>query len=116
MVLVIFEVTIKEHCMEDYLAIAAKLKEELASAQGFIRAERFSSLVTQRKLLSLSVWESEAAVSAWRNARAHRNAQQQGRNSLFECYSITVASALRSYTDRERQDAPTDSNALFFEE
>lgn len=86
---------------------------KLANAKGFIRAERFSSLVTERKLLSLSVWESEEAVNEWRNHDEHRNGQQAGRSSMFESYTITVATALRSYTDTDRQQAPPDSNALY---
>ena len=113
MILVLFEVTIKEACMNDYLALASELKVSLNSANGFIRSERFSSLVNQRKLLSLSVWESEAAVNNWRNQQDHRNSQKNGRNSMFESYNITVASALRSYTDTKRQEAPADSNIFF---
>lgn len=113
MVLVLFEVTIKKDCMDGYLAMAGRLKEELAKARGFVQSERFSSLANEGKLLSLSVWESEAAVDEWRNQREHRMGQQAGRDSMFEHYRITVASALRSYTDRERREAPEDSNELF---
>jgi len=35
-VIVLFEVTIKEGRMDDYLNMAASLKEELAKADGFI--------------------------------------------------------------------------------
>ena len=43
--------------MDDYLKMAGSLKESLANAEGFIRAERFSSLATEGKLLSMSVWK-----------------------------------------------------------
>lgn len=112
MILVIFEVKIKKDCMDGYLAIAGKLKSELAKAKGFISSERFSSITNEGKLLSLSVWESEDAVKEWRNHQEHRQSQMQGRNSMFESYTITVASSIRSYTDQERQEAPEDSNAL----
>ncbi len=113
MILVLFEVTIKKDCMDGYLTIAAKLKDNLIKAKGFIRSERFSSLVNKRKLLSLSVWEDEETVTEWRNQHEHRKSQFQGRESVFECYTITVASLLRSYTDTERQKAPQDSNNFF---
>lgn len=112
MVLVVFEVTIKENCADKYLAIAGDLKSELSKAKGFIRAERFQSLVTENKILSLTVWENEDAVTAWRNRIEHREAQREGRNSLFESYRITVASALRSYTEKDREQAPGDSNVF----
>lgn len=111
MILVVFEVTIKEGCMDSYLALAKKLKGELAKAQGFIRSERFSSLARERKLLSLSVWESED-VAEWRNQHEHRDNQKQGRDSFFESYTITVASSLRSYTHKDRTPAPKDSACL----
>ncbi len=113
MILVLFEATIKEACMDSYLAMAGKLKDSLSGAKGFIRSERFSSLVNKRKLLSLSVWESEEAVDAWHNQHEHRRSQQEGRSTIFESYTVTVADPFRSYTDRERQEAPPDSNALF---
>ena len=92
MILVLFEVTIKEDRMDSYLSMARKLKDDLEKAKGFIRSERFSSLVNERKLLSLSVWESEEAIEEWRNQQQHRKSQQQGRDSIFESYRITVAS------------------------
>ena len=109
MILVLFEVTVKKERMNDYIALASGLKDELARAPGHIRSERFASLVNAGKLLSLSVWENERAVDAWRNAVNHRMSQRQGRDSLFESYTITVASGIRSYTDAERAEAPGDS-------
>lgn len=113
MVFVIFEVTIKKNCMGSYLELAAKLKDELVKSEGFIRAERFSSLVNEGKLLSLSVWESEEAVSKWRNQTEHRMSQRQGRDSLFESYTITVTSKIRSYSNTERLEVPEDSQKVF---
>ena len=113
MILVLFEVTVKKEGMNEYLALAAGLKDELARAEGYIRSERFTSLVNEGKLLSLSVWESERAVDAWRNTVNHRMSQRQGRDSLFESYTITVASRLRAYSNAERAEAPGDSGDGF---
>lgn len=78
MVFVLFEVKVKEEGVKSYLALAAGLKKELESAEGFIRAERFQSLVNEGKILSLSVWENEGAVEKWRNTVQHRMSQRQG--------------------------------------
>ena len=99
--------------MDKYLAIAANLKEELVKSEGFIQSERFSSLVNERKLLSLSIWKSEESISKWRNQIEHRASQQQGRDSIFESYTITVASKIRSYSNIDRTEAPKDSNKIF---
>ena len=113
MVFVLFEVTVKEEGVKAYLALAASLKKELERAEGFIRSERFKSLADEGKILSLSVWESEEAVEKWRNALQHRMSQRQGRDSLFEHYTLTVASKIRSYTPADRCEAPEDSEHFF---
>ncbi len=109
-VIVLFEVKPKEEGREDYLARAATLKSHLEAQQGFVSAERFSSLSEPGKLLSLSVWENEAAAAAWRRQIDHRQSQRAGHDELFENYRITVASVLRQYSRAERSEAPEDSN------
>lgn len=109
--IVLFEVTVKNGKMDDYLKMAGSLKESLANTEGFIRAERFSSLATEGKLLSMSVWENEECVSKWRNFAAHRMAQKHGRMNDFADYKITVVTPVRSYTMTDRTEAPADSNA-----
>ena len=112
-VIVLFEVTVKEGKMRVYLRIAASLKESLGKAKGFIRSERFSSLATDGKLLSMSVWENEESVAKWRNLAAHRTAQKNGRVNDFLDYKITVVTPVRTYTMNDRENAPTDSNTYF---
>ncbi len=113
MIFVLFEVTIKKNYIDAYLALASNLKNDLVKSEGFIRSERFSSLANEGKLLSLSVWESEEAVCKWRNQTEHRMGQQQGRDNIFDSYTITVASKIRSYGKDERLEAPGDANIFF---
>ena len=40
----------------------------------------------------------------------HRMSQKEGREKLFDSYTITVCSAIREYTDADRNEAPKDSN------
>ena len=110
MIYVIFEVKVKENYMDQYLSLAADLKSHLEKCEGFIRSERFASFAEENKLLSLSVWESEEDVARWRNQVEHRLSQKHCRDSLFDNYTITVASGIRSYTDTCREEAPADSN------
>ena len=63
MVAVIFEVWIKEGQKDTYLEIASKLRSELDAIDGFISIERFQSISSPEKLLSLSFWEDEEAVT-----------------------------------------------------
>ncbi|MCC8024069.1 MAG: antibiotic biosynthesis monooxygenase [Clostridium sp.] len=109
-IIVLFEVKPTKAGMKKYLDLAAMLKPVLAGFEGFIRAERFTSLNEDGKLLSMNVWTDEAAVEGWRNIMQHRMSQKEGRDKLFENYKITVCSEIRSYTDTERGQAPQDSN------
>ena len=43
----------------------------------------------------------------------HRMSQKEGREKLFGSYKITVCTAVREYSDIEREQAPEDSNAYF---
>lgn len=109
MLAVIFEVWPTAEGRSEYLEIAAELKSFLSSQPGFISIERFQSLVEENKVLSLSFWQDEAAVSAWRNQLEHREAQAKGRQQLFSAYRIRVADVLRDYTASQRDQAPADA-------
>ena len=112
-ILVSFEVKPAKAGMQKYLDLAAMLKPMLSGFEGFIRAERFSSLNEDGKLLSMNVWTDETAVERWRNVMQHRMSQKEGWEKLFESYKITVCSEIRSYTDTDRAQAPQDSNRYF---
>ena len=112
MIAVIFEVEPAAGQREAYLDIAASLRPELETIDGFISIERFESLVQPGKLLSLSFWRDEAAVAAWRELASHRAAQARGRDGVFAGYRLRVASVVRDYGLDERAQAPEDSRAF----
>ena len=66
MIAVIFEVFPKEGHLQAYLDIAGDLVSHLKTIDGFISIERFQSLSTPEKILSLSFWRDEEAVAQWR--------------------------------------------------
>ena len=109
MLAVIFELEPVAESKQQYLDIAAELGAELCSIDGFISIERFASLSQPGKLLSLSFWRDEAAISAWRNLETHRAAQQAGRDHLFHDYRLRVGTIIRDYSLEQRQSAPSDS-------
>jgi len=111
MIAVIFEVTPRDGRCQAYLDLAADLKPQLEAVDGFLSVERFESLATEGKILSLSFWRDEAAVAAWRTLEAHRRAQRLGRGAIFADYRLRVAGVLRDYGMTARADAPTDSRA-----
>ena len=109
MLAVIFELEPVTESKQQYLEIAASLVAELNNIDGFISIERFESLSQPGKLLSLSFWRDEAAISAWRNLEQHRGAQHAGRNNLFNDYRLRVANVIRDYGLHQREQAPGDS-------
>jgi heme-degrading monooxygenase HmoA len=106
---VIFEVWPAEGRAAEYFDTAAALKADLEKVDGFISVERFESLVTKGKYLSLSFWRDEEAVRTWRNLDGHRKAQKNGRAGVFADYRLRVSSVLRDYGLHQRDGAPKDS-------
>ena len=112
MIAVIFEVWPEPERRHEYLDLAAALRPDLETIDGFISVERFESLSEPGKLLSLSFWRDEAAVAAWRNLEAHRSAQARGRAGIFADYRLRVAGVVRDYGMTDRAQVPHDSRAI----
>ena len=112
MIAVIFEVSLGEGRVEEYLDIAGKLKPQLEQIDGFISIERFSSFNEEGKVLSLSFWRDEKAIEQWRNLETHRHAQEKGRGGVFHDYRLRVANVNRDYGMNSRDQAPKDSKKV----
>ena len=109
MIAVIFEAQPHPGRRDAYLDAAARLRPLLEKMDGFVSIERFESLTTPGKILSLSVWRDEEAVRAWRNVEEHRRTQAAGRQSIFADYRLRVAAVVRDYGKNDRAQAPEDS-------
>lgn len=111
MIAVIFEFTPAPGKTADYFSLGTALKAEVEKFDGFISIERFESVTSPGKFVSLSFWRDEEAVRAWRNLDVHRGAQTQGRGGVFADYRLRVASVIRDYGMNERAEAPADSRS-----
>lgn len=112
MIAVIFEVEPDPAHRQEYLDIAAALRAELETIDGFLSIERFESLSRPGRILSLSFWRDEAAVAHWRNLESHRMAQARGRAGVFSGYRLRVAEVVRDYGLHDRDQAPPDARAV----
>jgi heme-degrading monooxygenase HmoA len=112
MIAVIFEVWPKPERKQEYLDLAAELRPILETIDGFISIERFESLTEKGKILSLSFFRDEDALTAWRNVPQHRNSQAKGRATIFENYRLRIAGVIRDYGMNDRAQAPKDSRAV----
>ena len=112
MIAVIFEVFPHADKKDAYLDMAAQMRPLVEQIDGFISVERFESLTTPGKLLSVSFFRDEAALDEWRALTQHRGAQKAGREVMFADYRLRVASVIRDYGMEDRAQAPADSKAL----
>jgi len=111
MIAVIFEFTAAPERRDEYLELAAGLNQAVKDFDGFLGIERFQSLSSPDRYLSLSFWRDEEAVRKWRNLQQHRAAQAKGRGGIFSAYRLRICSVIRDYGMRERGEAPRDSIA-----
>lgn len=109
MIAVIFEAIPHDTEKDTYFSIAATLRPELEKIAGFISIERFQSVSNPQKVLSLSFWKDEESIQQWRNLEMHRQAQLQGRQTIFKDYHLRIAHVLRDYGLSNRAEAPADS-------
>ncbi len=97
MIAVIFEVTLDPARGPRYFELAAELRDQLSDIDGFLSIERFQSLTTENKFVSLSFWRDREAVEAWYRRPDHKAAQDEGRAGIFKDYRIRVAEVFRDY-------------------
>lgn len=110
MIAVIFEAETNPEFKDEYFDLAATLQPLLDKIDGFISIERFESVSTPGKILSVSYWRNERAIETWRNLAMHRKAQAAARSHVFADYRLRVAKVLREYSLTDRQQAPEDSS------
>jgi len=109
MIAVIFESWPNDGRIKEYLDVAASLRQQLNTIDGFISIERFESLTEPGKILSLSFWRDEEAIENWRRIESHREAQSRGRAGIFKDYRLRIAGVIRDYGMFDRGQAPSDS-------
>ena len=109
MIAIIFEVKPAKGRRDEYLNLAASLRSQLDKIDGFISIERFESLSEPGKVLSLSFFRDERAVTDWRTLESHRAAQAKGRAGVFADYRLRIATVVRDYGMFDRAQVPDDS-------
>ena len=78
----------------DYLDLVALLRPELLAIAGFLANERFVPAGDAEALVSLSLWQDEAAVLRWRAHAGHRVAQLWGRRAILASFRLRVGLAV----------------------
>jgi heme-degrading monooxygenase HmoA len=90
MIAVIFEVQPHKERFDEYLGLAKALRPRLDEIDGFIDIDRFGSKRTDGRVLSLSIFRDDKAVTRWRTHGEHHGAQGRGRFEIFQDYRLRV--------------------------
>ena len=90
MIAVIFEVQPHKERFDEYLGLAKALRPRLDEIDGFIDIDRFGSKRTDGRVLSLSIFRDDKAVTRWRTHGEHHGAQGRGRFEIFADYRLRV--------------------------
>ena len=75
--------------------LAARMYEIASSMPGFISYKEFRS--EDAEVLALVEFDSHEHLLAWRNHPEHQQAQQRGRDRVFESYDIAICDQVRRY-------------------
>lgn len=94
---VFFEMRPHAGHLAHYFDHVARLKPVLARHAGLAYLDRYRSLADDDVLLSHQLWESEAAIAAWRADAEHRRSQAAGRAVHFANYRIRVGERVRHW-------------------
>ena len=78
---------------EDYNLMAEKMVELAKKQPGFLGWESARNEIG----ITVSYWESEAAIKAWKANLDHLEAQSQGRRKWYEMYKTRIAKVERDY-------------------
>ena len=78
-----------------YAAAAERMMELAAQQPGFLGAE--SARGTDGFGITVSYWESEAAISAWKHQAEHAATRAHGRKHWYEHFELRMAQVTRGY-------------------
>lgn len=95
MFVVVFEVHPKVEQIDEYLGLGKLLRPELEQIDGFIDNERFQSIQTSGRILSLSTWQDEKSLIRWRTHAVHHGVQDRGRSLVFTDYRLQVTEVIQ---------------------
>ena len=77
-----------------YFETVAKMRELAFNKYGCLD---FVAVTEGDSEIAISYWPDEAAILAWRNDPEHVQAQQLGRKSWYQEYSVEVVEIKRTY-------------------
>ena len=93
--------------LHGYELMAAKMAKLSAAMQGYLGIE--SARDSEGVGITVSYWDSEAAILAWKQHAVHLLAQATGKERWYEHYEVRVAKVERAYRGPEGRAISTSS-------
>ena len=93
MLAVIFSATIKNRD-DEYRDMALRLQDLALSEYGCVE---FTSVTEGNVELTVSYWNDEGQILAWKKDPEHQAAQELGRCRWYDSYQVTVARIEKEY-------------------
>lgn len=84
-----------EQADDGYGEVAARMFELASRQPGFISYDTADS---DGLSITVSYWETEAAMAAWKAQTEHLDAQREGRARWYESYDLHIARVERAYS------------------
>lgn len=78
-----------------YAAAAARMMDLAADQPGYLGAE--SARGADGFGITVSYWESEAAIEAWKSHAEHAETRRQGPDRWYQSFTLRVAKVERAY-------------------
>jgi heme-degrading monooxygenase HmoA len=88
---------------DGYAAAAARMIELASLQPGFLGVESASERGDGGVGITVSYWESEAAIAAWKAHAEHEEARNEGRVRWYDGYELRVAKVERAYRWRRTE-------------
>lgn len=79
----------------EYGVMAARMRELAQARYGCVE---FVSVADGDQEISISYWENEAQITAWKQDPEHLLAQEAGRSKWYKSYSVQVVEVKRQYS------------------
>lgn len=79
---------------DDYNSVAARMRELAKECYGCVE---FVTVAEGNREISISYWESEAQIRAWKQDPEHLLAQEAGRSKWYKSYTVQVVEVKRQY-------------------
>ena len=79
---------------EEYFQTARALRELAISEYGCLD---FVSMMEGNDEVAISYWETEEQIINWKNDPIHKNAQEKGRQTWYQSYSVEVCEVKKTY-------------------